>query len=774
MFLILYLNFMRKTIFLIAYLLVSQLIQAQTQKYFKHLIFRETPYSQTEGRIPLTEKEAKNVNHFELSYNASNKLISVEYKYQQNLITLNRSGILDGKKALAPRTQIKYEDDKEIRTFFDVNGKQTINGMGVFKEVYSYNKKGKRIGLKFFDKNDRPINNSWKVFEYKWKHIDNNSVLEKRKNVSGTNVPMRPYYKFYNVLYKFNDKGILISMNNVDKKMRLINDETGIAIDKASYDKDNNLISFNFFNAENKPVIGSFLETAGGFATYNDNGDCLKYATTGLDGNYKIDKRSNNAYSSYKFDSIGNLIDRSNYGLNNKKLKRKGVTNVEYVYDKDNPIELQITIYHHTVPKTTAIDSVLFKSNRKIAKEKLIEDFDQLLETLKGHPEQFEFIDNVAYNRLTNAQRNKLIDSMTVKEFYQIASPIVTSLGCLHTRIVDVRFFRTPPKYWLPLIVRFEDGKLYAINNCVENVEMTAGSEILEINGVSSRDIYKTLKSTISADAHNQSFYKGDLNVNFLYYYHAYYGFGNSYKIKFKPYNSKKEITTTFLIDQPVPNYKTEIVNKPRLSLDIKAENNTAIIKIKNFNYFPRGRQNIDFFKENIDTYMARIKKENISKVVFDLRGNRGGNPECTKHILSYITNKDINFYKDNDLNKRRNRPTIVKPQTVNNISTSNTYVLTDGRCASATAQMLAIVKYNQLATIVGEETGGTYSTHPGRRAAALKNTKLALQLGTERESVNVSKLPFNKGIIPDKKILLNVEDILLGQDTLLNYIFNQ
>ncbi len=758
---------MKHFLLIIVFLSFSLFTEAQTTKYYNHLVFRETPYSKTEGRIQLTEDESKKTNHFKLSYDKSNRLILIEYLYKNNLIDLNRSGLLDGKRALASKTKIEYIGNEEVRTFFNVEDESTTNEMRVFKEVYSYNKKEKRVSLKFYDKNDKPINNSWNIFEYTWKHVNNNSVLETRKDVNGVNVTMRPYYKFHSVLYKFNDKGLLLSMNNVDKRLKLINDETGIAIDKAAYDKNNNLINFKFLNAENKPTIGSFMGTAGGFATYDDNGNCLKYAKVGLDGNYKVDKRNNIAYSKYKFDSIGNLIERSNYDINNKILKSRGVTNVKYIYDKDNPEQLLKTELYHTLPNKTVQDSILKNLNNQIGKEKLTEDFNQLLETLKEHPSQFEFIDKVSYEKFVKMQRNKLKDSMTVMEFYQITSPIVASLGCLHTRIVDTRFFRTPYKYWLPLIVWFENKKMYATNNSVENIEMNPGSEILEINGISSNEILKILKSTISADAFNQNFYRGDLNVNFLYYYHSYFGFEPEYKIRFKPYNSEKIITTSFLIDEPAPNYKVEINNKPRLGIEINKENKTAIIKIKNFSYFSRGRQNIDFFKEIIDTYMKKIKDENISKVAFDLRGNRGGNPECTKHILSYIIGKKINFYENNDFNT-------VKPKITNNISNANIYMLTDGRCASATTQMLAVIKYNQLATIVGEETGGTYSTHPGRGVKSLKNTKLALQIGTERESTNVPLLPLNKGIIPDKNINLKLFDIINGDDPLLNYILKE
>ena len=52
---------MKKYVILFFLFVVSQLTaQSHTIKYFNHLIFRETPYSKTEGRIPLTEEESKN------------------------------------------------------------------------------------------------------------------------------------------------------------------------------------------------------------------------------------------------------------------------------------------------------------------------------------------------------------------------------------------------------------------------------------------------------------------------------------------------------------------------------------------------------------------------------------------------------------------------------------------------------------------------------------------------------------------------------------------
>jgi len=165
-------------------------------KYYKHIIFRETPYAPTKGRNPISQDMAQNENHYKLTFDAKDRLIKVEYKYGEHAISPTRAGGMDGSTDLAAITEIKYEGNLEIRHFFDEAGHPSTNHMKVHKAVYEYNDKGERIGLKFYDKENKPVNNSWGIAEYTWKKIADNKVLEKRKNVSNEFVPIRPYNLF--------------------------------------------------------------------------------------------------------------------------------------------------------------------------------------------------------------------------------------------------------------------------------------------------------------------------------------------------------------------------------------------------------------------------------------------------------------------------------------------------------------------------------------------------------------------------------------------------
>lgn len=337
---------------MVTFLFISFYANSQTQnyKYFKHLVFRETPYAQTKGRIPISEERAKNENHYRLTYNAENKLHKIEYRFGDKLIRLSRSGMLDGNRNLASKTIITYEDNKEIRTFYDLDSKQSNNLMKTYKEVYTLNNEGKRINLKHYNKNDQLENNLWKISEYIWTHNNENEVVEHRKNTEGTSAYMRPYYLFLNTIYNYTDEGILISIKNIDTDNNLVEEDTGVAMDAPKYDKDFNLISYNFYDSNNKLVVGTFLGSAGGKVDYDENGNVLEYRTTGLDGEPMMDKRPY-VYRRFVYDKYGNMVERVFYDLQNEVFISNGISKIKYHYSKKNPAELFKTEYFHTTLK---------------------------------------------------------------------------------------------------------------------------------------------------------------------------------------------------------------------------------------------------------------------------------------------------------------------------------------------------------------------------------------------------------------------------------------
>jgi hypothetical protein len=324
--------------------------QNESSKYFKHLVFRETPLAETKGRIPISLERAKNENHYKITYDTQNRVRKIEYRFGDKLIRLRRSGMLDGNRNLAPKTVIDYKDNEEIRIFFNTDNLQTDNLMRVYKEVYTLNNEGRRINLKHFDRNDYMENNSWGIHEYIWTYKNENEILEKRKNIKDKLVYMRPYYLFLYTHYTYTDEGILVSMKNVDKDFNLVEEDTGIAIDVPKYDENYNLTGYNFYNSKNELTVGTFLGSAGGEVDYDKNGNVTEYRTTGLDGEPMIGKRPY-VYRRFIFDDYGNMIERTFYGLENEIVITNDIAKLKFYYSKIDPSQLLETRYIHSILK---------------------------------------------------------------------------------------------------------------------------------------------------------------------------------------------------------------------------------------------------------------------------------------------------------------------------------------------------------------------------------------------------------------------------------------
>jgi len=309
--------------------------------YFKHLVFRETPYAPIQGRNPVTKEMAKKENHYKFTYNRSDQLIKLEYKIGKQAISPLRAGMMDGSADVAPITVIKYEGNLEIRHFFDEQGNTSTNGMNVHKAVYEYNDEGERVGLKYYDKDNKLIDNAWNICEYVWEKMDDHKVLEKRKNTADEYAPIRPYYQMMNVIYKYHPNGMLASMSNVDDTGNLIEEETGVAVDEPVYNEKLELTSFKFYDAKENNVVGSFLGSAGGTIKYDDKGSDIEYIKTDLKGNPIL---GTGVWASIKnlYDEFGSLTERSFYDEKGKPVAEtdpsieKPFTKIEFIYNKEN------------------------------------------------------------------------------------------------------------------------------------------------------------------------------------------------------------------------------------------------------------------------------------------------------------------------------------------------------------------------------------------------------------------------------------------------------
>ncbi|MFC3094495.1 hypothetical protein DRW07_13600 [Alteromonas sediminis] len=225
-----------------------------TTAFYRHIMFRETPYATYRGIHPVVEETAPYFAHYQFTHDDKGRVTSIRYQMQENLIFGNQ--VWDSFIWFAPQVNIDYGPGKEVHTYFDVNGRQIAAHGDVYSAHYSLDKSGKRQSLHFYDENGEPSQNEWNIHRYEWRH-EGGYVFEKRFNLANEQQPLRPEFEFYEVKLDYDKNGQLAFVYNLGLDGTPTNNSSGAGIDRITYDQNGNFVRWQVYDKEGKPVEGN-------------------------------------------------------------------------------------------------------------------------------------------------------------------------------------------------------------------------------------------------------------------------------------------------------------------------------------------------------------------------------------------------------------------------------------------------------------------------------------------------------------------------------------
>ena len=276
-------------------------------EYYSTLPFRETPFPDVRGIVPITKNIAKKRNHYKFEYDSKKRLRRVSFLLGNTLRDPNHTA---NYFYLSSVIEFHYETNKEIRTFFD-KFYQPISVRGnVFKEIYELDERNHRKSLYFEDKEGKRIENNWNIARYEWEIQLDGSVIEERYNLKGEVVPMRPGLNFFRLRLIYQHTGFLHIMQNIDEKGQLVENETGVAQDKIESMKDGRWLGWTVMDKHYQLKNGNGPLVSKGIYPSDDFG----YEV----GAWHEDSQGNPIASAYgfwgsktQFDDKGNMIFRT-------------------------------------------------------------------------------------------------------------------------------------------------------------------------------------------------------------------------------------------------------------------------------------------------------------------------------------------------------------------------------------------------------------------------------------------------------------------------------
>ncbi len=402
--------------------------------------------------------------------------------------------------------------------------------------------------------------------------------------------------------------------------------------------------------------------------------------------------------------------------------------------------------------------------SKAYTKEELLSDFDQFKRIIESsHPKLYTDKDKL--EALIEEKKNQIRDGMTELDFYRLLSPIATVLNCGHTNVslsqaTESTLFQEQVMF--PLYLHWIGEKAYVTQNTLSD-DLPIGAEILSINGKTMSEIKAILLDNFPADGENLSRKTFLLNHIFNYFYALIIEANSSFDVVYRP-TPEGDTDTATLTGVSSSQFNDKIVSDwIDYEMPFKGEFENGYATLTFYSFYPEGKFTITDYNTFIDHFFTEIKEQNINKLILDVRENSGGDPNITSHLFSYLANFEQPYFVDHGVGYYRTLYNNV-PLAENHFS-GKLAILMDGMSFSSTGHLLALLKYQDIGTYFGEESGGSFACTDSSQNFVLTNTRLQFHSSTSVWEVMVDGLTPGRGILPDFQLQQSLSEYLTKDD---------
>jgi C-terminal processing protease CtpA/Prc len=474
-----------------------------------------------------------------------------------------------------------------------------------------------------------------------------------------------------------------------------------------------------------------------------------------------------------------------------------------------------------------AAENVLAK--RTLTPAQMTEDFEVLKKSfITLHPGIYRYQTPASLEKLFGELQLKLQKPLSEGDFYILLSQFTNQIYCGHTYLnpynqnglVRERLFNG--KTYLPFYFQIIDNKMIITENA-SSQNLARGSEIKRINGVSAKQIIKTLLTVTKADGKNTLAHRLDsIKLNrfeaeryalFDWYFPLFFPLQNeTFNLEAVDAATKKTVkfqTSPMTKDERTAEMAKRYGAAPTYDDNWKfeiQENATAYLKIPNSITW---RLKKIKFKEFIADAFSQMRASNVKYLIIDLRGNGGGDMSVGFELARHLAKEKLPVYAEG---KRLVRNVAAQTELVKYLETysdnlklrlqngispdaykkiengyfeillssmgfpnvtpyensfnGKAFIIADSGNASATFQFLDYAKTNKLATIVGQESGGNLQGINGGNYYFLRlpNSKFEIDIPFTFYLPPMTRQ--DAGVLPDVYIKSKIEDVVKNIDT--------
>lgn len=451
----------------------------------------------------------------------------------------------------------------------------------------------------------------------------------------------------------------------------------------------------------------------------------------------------------------------------------------------------------------TLVDSL----NSKLPVEFLRGDLRILRKTLESsQPGLYLYTSKDSLDKFFNTIDSSFTESLTSIEFFRRIAPLNGILKNLHTRLWPSAAFEKAEETVLPrfpLDIYWHNDTMYVLRNHSNETRIEEGSIIKNINGESSKDVFKTVLDCRVRDGFNQSYPIAQASRNFSFYYAQSIGTPEKFRLELTtPDGSNKVLSVdavkaSHIHSSRATRYERRYseysedwdswIARKEPALRLKINDKFAILTVKTF-YLPIIEENGQNYEEFFNKSFDKLVGNNIKHLIIDLRNNHGGTDPVAMSLLSHLHDSIVDYYKrrstiiepDAKHVKKGNHYEIIgsgmwtgKVTPAKNVFKGKVYVLMNGYCVSAAGEFIGHLKNLQRAIFIGEEAGGNPVIFTGGVSLPidLPRTRITGTVPLQLVEMNVDLKNTGHGIIPDHEIKPSIDEVLREKDVQMELV---
>ena len=437
------------------------------------------------------------------------------------------------------------------------------------------------------------------------------------------------------------------------------------------------------------------------------------------------------------------------------------------------------------------------------------QDFDMLRKALEeAHGGLYRFSSKADINQKFSTYRKRIDHDFTQSEFISLLSEMLAGLRDGHMRLEydpETALALSNAKLF-PFAVLIEGSKLKILyNESTEDSTISAGMEVISINGNNTQQLIPQLLQKIPGDGFIETGKARQLERNFSQRYWLFKDRSGEFTIVIKTSTGEllnKKIKGVLVADRQKNRTKNsankqilQSMNllapaKENISLRYLNNRSVGLISIRSFegqNFIP-----------TLDSIFLELKTNKVKSLILDLRDNGGGVDNYGANLVSHFVNKPFRYFDRIHLPTINPSFTTYVPGTYTDLKngtvpdpkggyfvteklhtgvgiqnpfhspfTGSLIVLLNGGTFSTAADVTATLHNLKRAVFIGEESGGGYNGNTSGLNALLKlpNSKLNLKIHLYEYFNAVTNPEKGRGTVPEYFIERKVIDLLQAKD---------